>query len=111
VFGRCAARGRADRRGGVDQRIELCVELVDALDVGGDPFVIERAVVREGKGGAAEVGKGEVERVLELGLGVGRPGVCGSRERGCGMLAGGVREVAAERVQVEDLSVLARELA
>jgi hypothetical protein len=63
-------------------------------------------VVREGEGGAAEVGEGEVECVLELGLGVGRSGVCGSRERGCGVPAG-----VAERVQVEDLSVLAREFA
>ena len=74
-------------RGGVGDRVELRVQLVDVLDVGGEPVVVERSVMREGKGGAAEVGERKVEGVLELTLGFGRPGLRAFPGLGCGVPA------------------------
>ena len=74
-------------------RVELGIELVDVLDVSREAVVVERSMVREGKGSAAEVGKGEVERLLESCLGV--------------RSLAGLLETAAERVEVQDLSVIA----
>lgn len=93
------------------ERVELGVELVDALDVGREPVVVEGSVMGEGEGGAAEVGEGEVELVSELGLGVGgvRFGFrCGLVDGG---LAAGGLDVASECFEVEDLRVLAGGLA
>jgi hypothetical protein len=39
----------------VGERVELCVELVDALHSGCEPLVVERSVVGEREDGAAEV--------------------------------------------------------
>ena len=93
MFGSCVG-GRGDRCR-VGERVELRVELLDALDVGGEPVVVERSMVREGEGGAAEVGEREVQRVLEFSVSV-----------VVSLFVGSV-DVAAERFEVEDLRVLA----
>lgn len=51
---------------GVGEQVELRVELANVMDMRGEPLVVERSVVREGKGCAAEVGEGEAELVPEL---------------------------------------------
>ena len=82
------------------------IERVDALDVGGESVVVERSVVGEGKGGAAEVSKGKVERMLEPCLAVCNLGGRDMPVLGC-VLAGNGLGLLAERVQVENLSVVA----
>lgn len=99
--------GRIDRRA-VGERVELCKELVDALHLGCESLVVERSVVGEREGSAAEVGECEVELMRELGVGVGGVGV----NRGCDVAEGGLAASVfdvAERVEVEDLGLLAGE--
>jgi hypothetical protein len=48
---------------------ELRVDLVDSLHVWCKPLVVERAVVGEREGGAAEIREGKVELVPELAFG------------------------------------------
>jgi hypothetical protein len=89
------------------ERVELCMELVDALHPGCEPLVVEGGVMGEGERGGTEVGEGEIKLVGDLGLGVN--GVCvGWEYLAVGGLAAGVFEVASERV--EDLDPRARQL-
>jgi predicted methyltransferase len=99
----------------MSERVELRVELVDALHPGCEPLVVEGCVMGEGERGGTEVGEGKIKLVGELGLGVN--GVCvGWGHLAVGGLAGGglaagVFEVASERVEVEDLDPWARKFA
>jgi hypothetical protein len=80
--------------------VELCVELVDVLQVGCESLVVECSVMGERERGATEVGEGEGELVPEFGIGVGLQGV----GLAGGVWAGGGVGLAAERVEVEDVS-------